>query len=1003
MVFKCLFFLLHAIGLVLLCEAQGENLVFKHLNEEDGLNNNVVNCIYKSPKGRMWIATYNGFNSYDGANFTSHTVRKGNNTLPNEVVHELCEDKFGILWGATNNGVFSYNPKSDSYKNYYLKSAKRSLNFFNILCDKNGIIWATGTWSLFKYNAAKDSFFEIRVLANPLDTSNLCFITKNGFLEEPNTNKLWITTSQGLWYYDYKLNSVGNACTEKGNALFAFRNTAALCYGQSGLFWFFDNNTTSIVQFDPKQKKEIKSIPIGKQLPDAKGATLFEDRSHRLWFSSWGMNTLLIEPDKNYSITKLFHRNDDNRSIAGNFIWSAYQDANNTIWLGTLSGISMCNTQNAIYNELRVSNEIKELQNKTIRIVEEEPDGKAFWILSSDTQLYRFNKSNPANYKKLNISSALRNSKGLKPEGIQAIKFINDATLIITNTGIWQTDINLTPLRPYNNLPSKFANFMAIEIVNDADSVLYLNDGRNILYWNKTNSSTRVYSRKNKRTTFSHLCLTANHTLWAITNEKKLATIQHDRLLEIDLKRNFEKESGYFWDLVPDSLNNLWVHNRGAGIYYVNTKTNDVKLYDMTDGLVSNRLHKIALDKSGKLWCMAYDKVSVFIPEAKEFYNFSIKYKMDDLNYENHLTRLQNGNLLGSISDELIEFSTEKLLAKPTLEAPIISLLSVKNNMYYTAENEVLKLGTDENTVRIAFGSFIDNTAYPYDLEYKLNGTNADWISAKGNSEVVFTNLETGNHEFLVRAKGRNNAWVTTSKALRFIIRTPFYKSTWFIIALLTLAALGIYSYYKHRIRQKEKVLFLESKAQLLEKEKALVMYENLKEHLNPHFLFNSLTSLRSLIRIDQNMAGTFLDKMSKVYRYILKNRDNEVVPLMEELKFVQMYIDLQKTRFENGLQINIDISEDHLVRKIAPVTLQNLVENAIKHNTADEESPLVISLFIDDDYLVVQNNLQKKGFVETSNKQGLTNMGSLYNYLSTKPMIIKEENNLFIVKIPLI
>ncbi len=180
-------------------------------------------------------------------------------------------------------------------------------------------------------------------------------------------------------------------------------------------------------------------------------------------------------------------------------------------------------------------------------------------------------------------------------------------------------------------------------------------------------------------------------------------------------------------------------------------------------------------------------------------------------------------------------------------------------------------------------------------------------------------------------------------------------------------------------------------------------MYENLKQHLNPHFLFNSLTSLSSLIRIDGKMAGNFLDKMSKVYRYILKNRDNEVVPLGEEIKFVQLYNDLQRTRFENALEINMHINEEYYHRKIAPVTLQNLVENAIKHNTADIEMPLVIDLFVEDDYLVVRNNLQRKNYVETSNKQGLSNMESLYHYLSDRKMIIEENSQFFTVKIPLI
>jgi LytS/YehU family sensor histidine kinase len=180
-------------------------------------------------------------------------------------------------------------------------------------------------------------------------------------------------------------------------------------------------------------------------------------------------------------------------------------------------------------------------------------------------------------------------------------------------------------------------------------------------------------------------------------------------------------------------------------------------------------------------------------------------------------------------------------------------------------------------------------------------------------------------------------------------------------------------------------------------------MYENLKQHLNPHFLFNSLTSLSSLIKFDQKVAGEFLNSLSKIYRYILKSRDNETVSLSEEIKFVQTFIRLQQTRFNKGLQVNIEVDVAHNQSKIAPVTLQNLIENAIKHNIIDDESPLIIDIFTEDNYLVVKNNLQKKKFVETSNHQGLANLQSLYRYLSSQPVLIIEDEQYFSVKIPLI
>ncbi len=217
-----------------------------------------------------------------------------------------------------------------------------------------------------------------------------------------------------------------------------------------------------------------------------------------------------------------------------------------------------------------------------------------------------------------------------------------------------------------------------------------------------------------------------------------------------------------------------------------------------------------------------------------------------------------------------------------------------------------------------------------------------------------------------------------------------------------SIAFITIYG-IRSRIRGIRNLNMLRTKTQLLEKEKTAVMYENLRQHLNPHFLFNSLTSLSSLIRIDQKKAGDFLDKMSKVYRYVLRNKDNDTVPLIEELKFVDMYNQLQKTRFGDALILNTDIGEEYHYFSIAPVTLQNLVENAIKHNVADPENPLVIHMYISDGYLVVKNNLQRKNFVETSNNLGQNSMISLYKFLSDKPVKIIETEESYSVHIPLI
>ena len=127
------------------------------------------------------------------------------------------------------------------------------------------------------------------------------------------------------------------------------------------------------------------------------------------------------------------------------------------------------------------------------------------------------------------------------------------------------------------------------------------------------------------------------------------------------------------------------------------------------------------------------------------------------------------------------------------------------------------------------------------------------------------------------------------------------------------------------------------------------------------------------------------------------------MVSLRQELDFVAHYVSLQKSRFEDGLQINIDVETDYLLYRIVPVTLQNLFENAIKHNSIEEDKPLIINVLVDEDYLYVKNNLQRKKFVDSSNKQGLESLKNLYKYLSKKPLEIMETDSEFIVKIPLL
>jgi two-component system, LytTR family, sensor kinase len=176
-----------------------------------------------------------------------------------------------------------------------------------------------------------------------------------------------------------------------------------------------------------------------------------------------------------------------------------------------------------------------------------------------------------------------------------------------------------------------------------------------------------------------------------------------------------------------------------------------------------------------------------------------------------------------------------------------------------------------------------------------------------------------------------------------------------------------------------------------------------LKTQVNPHFLFNNLNTLCAIIPEDPKKAVTFVEQLSKVYRYILEVRDEKTIPLREEIQILKAYAFLLNTRFGNNFQLNMDIPEKEMQTRIVPFSLQLLVENALKHNIVSGENPLHITLTTNEGQLIVRNNIKKKQQVEKSTGIGLMNIRNRYKLLTEKLVTVTETPQDFIVALPLI
>lgn len=189
--------------------------------------------------------------------------------------------------------------------------------------------------------------------------------------------------------------------------------------------------------------------------------------------------------------------------------------------------------------------------------------------------------------------------------------------------------------------------------------------------------------------------------------------------------------------------------------------------------------------------------------------------------------------------------------------------------------------------------------------------------------------------------------------------------------------------------------------AEKFKRESTVAKFESLRNQVNPHFLFNSLNALTNLVYEDQDKAAKFIKQLSEVYRYLLDTRDTEIVPLEEEKKFLNSYLFLQQIRFGDKLRLTVSLDEKKCM--VAPLVFQMLVENAIKHNIISEQSPLSIKIYTDGDFIVVENNLQKKeDSGEASPGIGLENIRRRYEFLTDKKVEVIERDK-FIVRLPMI
>ncbi|MBX2929785.1 MAG: histidine kinase [Saprospiraceae bacterium] len=1025
---KCLFWLACALWAVTGFAQSGQFLEIASFADVPGLSGVAIKDVRQDKTGYLWVATSDGLFRYDGYAFKPFRNVPGDTaSIGHNHILKILEAPDGDLWlSLARGGVSRYERATGRFRNYpftrQLKPSTTSVH--SLFFDRQGRLWAgtdfNGVALLDTQTGAFKQYDIIHPENSPhLDADDLhTYNTIFRFFQDEDDGMFWLSTRSDLYLFDPKTGAARpwrNIKKVQPNELFTDQAYSIVPENdflwtggwESGLrrinrktgeyrqfmlhpdkkpsahknivndlalkspdeFWIASQDR-GLGIFNKKTEQffwfaEHHELVVGGQPPKVIGP-IAPDNQGNLWAVADGKLVRMRLKDKYFYLNLLKTTTKENYIVSqvmedreGRFLFVGTQFADGLHVIEKKTG------REQVFSFFDPSPEVGTLP---VMDLLQARDG-ALWVLTHHSVL-RFNPD------------TRRLETPVQPpfysQGNQSNYYTEFAEDLLGNLWLGTTHLGLIRYDPRTGRCERFMpnendpNTIATHVVGAVRV-----DGRGRTWFGSRNQTAYGYYLPDERR-FEYLDAAGNVT-------KERATLRTNSF--------FAAPNGDVWACTEGGL----LHFDGSG-----ERPRLRKKYTVADGLPNNFVVHGVEDRQGHFWGIAPEKVFRI---DKNTHQVTVFGKNDGLYFQpDRFIAGMDGRIYARTENGYGSFDPTALTKTKTTVPIALTSFKIDGMERYNGSDPApagtLVVPPGSRYFSFEFAALDLTRAGEQEYEYRLKGFDSQWVKCREHRFVNFTNIPPGRYFFEIKLAGAPDE-EALSAPIR--VRVAFYQTGWFWILLGLLALTAGGWIYRGRRTKERQLQDLTKKAQLLEKEKAVVQYESLRQQLNPHFLFNSLTSLGSLIAIDPKAAAGFLDSLSKTYRYILKSSERETVPLSEEIKFGESFVKLQKTRFGDGLQVHFRVDEEHFHRKIVPVTLQNMLENAIKHNIVDEDEPLVVEVLVENDYLVVRNNLQKKKVVETSNRRGLTHLRSFYQYLSDRRIEVVEEDGVFTIKIPLI
>ena len=907
---------------------------FAIYNKLDGMSNPTINTLLEDSDGTIWIGTQDGLNLFDRSSKTFTVIKSipgESNSLSNNTINHLFQDRKGYIWISTVQGLNRYDKSNHVYKHFNFNFANIDsirTNWINkVMQDSEGMLWIATRFGLFRFNDSTQFFTPF--FHSQDDLSSLSSNAINDVYED-SEGRIWIATQDGLNLFLGEQEGFKRYYHDPNDPNSLSNNTVKVIYEDSqGIFWVGTHNKLNIFEKEKETFTHYHHSGNSSSISSDDINCIFEDDMGSVWIGTYkGVNMVHLGLSK----FTLYQRNpDDPHSLSDNVIHNIFKDENGLVWLATGKGVNILDRESGRYTRLHyMIDSHTDLADVRIRSIHKDRR-RNVWIATDSYGLFKYNPST-GEYDHYTASPYRENT-------------LNDNNLL------W--------------------------VMEDHFGYIWVGSGRGVNAFHPDTMQIRSWSH-DPRDPGS----ISNNRVWIIYEDKKdnlwfgtnNGLNKYDREADAfvsylsDPDNPYSISSNAVFGIYEDSQGNFWVSTMGGGLNHFDPLREEFLHLDEENGLPNDVVYITLEDKNGNLWLTTNWGMSKFDPKTGEFINFDINDGLQGNEFNGGAWyHAEDGEIFFGGMDGFNSFYPEEIGINEIPPRIVITSFKKLNESVKRefCDGDTIRLNYDDNFFSIEFSALDFTNPAKNKYAYMLENYDEDWISRDADRRrAEYTRVSPGSYVFRVIGSNNDGIWNEEGATLHIIILPPWWDTLIFRLIFGALIFALLWSFIYWRIRMIKRKHEVEKRVLAIEKELFDVQQKALQLQMNPHFIFNSLNAIQSfVIGNDIDKAIHYLSKFSQLMRLILTNSRETTIPIRDELKAVEHYMDIERLRFDDKFDYSIKVDRhiDDEFMEIPPMVIQPFIENAILHGLvhSPEHGHIMLELKLIDRfvYCIIEDN----------------------------------------------